>query len=254
MYLRFLDLRVRQGQEAAFTRFYQERVMPALGETEGCLYAGLLAPWRSETHRSLTIWATAEHASAYEASGLFHALLAECKPMLDGTSEWRVRLSRDPLETIDPDKREPPTEGYQVDAQAGGAALAHGQRLFVRIVGVRVVHGKLADFVAIYRDQVMPALESVPGCRGVFLAEAVDHPLEVLSITLWDREEDAVRYEMSGDFERLTSRLDGTFSPVYDWRTRLGDDTSRGRADVSSYQVVRGRRLAEPEDGSAPGG
>src|SRR5947207_24924 len=148
MYLRFLELRVRQGQEAAFTRFYQERVMPALADTAGCLYAGLLAPWRSESHRSLTIWATAEHASAYEAS---------------------------------------------------------------------------------------------------------DHPLEVLSITLWDREEDAVRYEMSGDFERLTARLEGTFSPVYDWRTRLGDDTSRGRADVSSYQVVRGRRLVEPEDGTAPG-
>ena len=157
MYLRFVHLRVREGQEGAFTRFYQERAIPALAVTEGCLFAGLLAPWRGESHQSLTIWRTAEHAAAYEERGVYRRLLAE----------------------------------------------------------------------------------------------AVDHPLEVLSITLWDREEDAVRYEMSGDFERLTSRLAGTYSPVYDWRTRLGDDTTRGRADVSSYQVVRGRRLAEPEDGTA---
>ena len=66
MHLRILRLSVREGQEAAFTRFYQERVIPALAATEGCLYAGLLAPWRGEAHQSLTIWASAEHVAAYE--------------------------------------------------------------------------------------------------------------------------------------------------------------------------------------------
>src|SRR5262249_46972692 len=52
MYLRFVHLQVREGQEAAFTRFYQERAIPALAATEGCLFAGLLAPWRGESHQS----------------------------------------------------------------------------------------------------------------------------------------------------------------------------------------------------------
>lgn len=250
MYLRFLQLRVREGQEAAFTRFYQERVIPALAATEGCLYAGLLAPWRGETHQSLTIWASPEHVAAYEREGAYHRLLAEAAPMLSDRAEWRVRLARDPLETADPTRAEPPVEGYKIEAGDGSAALGGaGRPPFVRIVVIRVAPGRLAEFVRIYREEVMPALETVRGCRGVFLAEAVDDATEALSITLWAREEDAVRYEMSGEFERLTARLKDTFSPVYDWRTHL-TGAGAARPEVSSYQVVQGRRLAsDPEEG-----
>ena len=244
MYLRFIQLHVRQGQEGAFARFYQERVLPALAATEGCLYAGLLAPWRSDSYKSLTIWSAAQQATAYEEGGLYHRLLAEAAPMLANTAEWRVRLSRDPLETLDPSRREPPSEGYRIGTPEGTAALAEAERPpFVRIVVIRIAPGRLDEFVALYRSEVIPALERVNGCRGAFLAEGVHHPLEALSMTLWDREEDAVRYEMSGEFERLTGRLQGTFSPVFDWRTRLGDAAASSGPEVTSYQLVRGRRL-----------
>jgi len=248
MHLRILRLSVREGQEAAFTRFYQERVIPALAATEGCLYAGLLAPWRGEAHQSLTIWASAEHVAAYEKAGSYHALLAEAAPMLTDRAEWRVRLARDPLETADPARAEPPVEGYTIDADDGSEALdGAGRPPFVRIVVIRVAPGRLAEFVAIYRADVIPALKAVRGCRGVFLCEGIDDPTEALSITLWNREEDAVRYEMSGEFERLTARLRETFSPVYDWRTRLDGAGAGGRPEVSSYQLVRGRRLGKDE-------
>ena len=242
MYLRFVHIHVREGQEAAFTRFYQERVIPALAATDGCLYAGLLAPWRGESHQSLTIWVSPEHAAAYEAT-LYPRLLAEAKPMLTRTAEWRVRLARDPDETLDPSRREPPADGYNVEADQGSAALdVTGRPPFVRIVALRVAPGRLTDFVALYRQEVIPALETVPGCRGVFLAEAVDDPNEVLSITLWSREEHAVRYETSGEFERLRARLRDTFAPVYDWRARLPEAGDASLA-VTSYELVRGRRL-----------
>jgi hypothetical protein len=50
---------------------------------------------------------------------------------------------------------------------------------------------------------------------------------------------------MSGEFERLTGRLGGTFAPVYDWRARLGEGSAVGAPEISSYQVVRGRRLVD---------
>ena len=249
MYLRFIHLHVREGQEGAFARFYQERIIPALAETEGCLYAALLAPWRGEDYQSLTIRASPEHATRYEEKGIYHQLLAESAPMLTRTSEWRVRLARDPEETLDPTRREPPSEGYRIETPEGTAALDETSgRPFVRIVVIRIAIDRLAEFVALYREQVIPALQKVNGCRGAFLAEGVHHRTEALSITLWDREEDAVRYEMSGEFERLTSRLRGTFAPVYDWRTRLGDASASARPEVTSYQLVRGRRLG-PVDG-----
>jgi heme-degrading monooxygenase HmoA len=242
MYLRFLHLNVREGQEAAFARFYDESVIPALAATEGCLYAALLAPWRSTGHQSITIWSSQDTAAAYRDSGLYDRLLAEAAPMLADRAEWRIRLARDPLETADPSRREPPADDYRIELPAGTAALDQGDRPpFVRIVLIRVALERLEDFVSIYRREVIPALEKVPGCRGAFLAEATARAMEVLSITLWESEEDSVRYEMSGEFERLTRRLEGTFAPVFGWETRLAG--AARKPEVTSYQLVRGRQL-----------
>src|SRR5688572_1389541 len=141
MYLRLVQLRVHEGQEGAYARFYQERVIPALAATEGCLYAALLAPWRSEAHQSLTLWSSPEHATAYERSGLYDRLLAEGGPMLADRAEWRVRLSLDPQETIPPDPpRGPPSAGYSVATPGGAATLREreGGSPLVRLVVVRV--------------------------------------------------------------------------------------------------------------------
>lgn len=264
MFLRIIRLRVREADEAAFTRFYEDRVMPALEATSGCLYAGLLAPWRGgEAHQSLTIWDSAESAQAYEAKGLYHQLLREAAPFLSERTEWRVRLATDPLETSDPTRREIPSAGYNVDSESGSETLENDRRSsFVRIVSLRVDPEHLADFIAIYREKIIPALRAVPGCRGVFLAEGAHDPNGVLSITLWNREEDAVRYEMSGLSEQLTGHLRGTISPAYDWRLTLDGDGSDGEASggagggaglaVSSYQLVRGRRLDPEASGQKP--
>ena len=64
---------------------------------------------------------------------------------------------------------------------------------------------------------------------------------------MWSREEDAVRYEMSGLSEQLTAHLRSAISPVYDWHLTLGGGgagvSGGGALEVASYQVVRARRL-----------
>lgn len=273
MFLRIVRLQVREAEEAAFTRFYEERVIPALEATEGCLYAGLLAPWRGDAHQSLTIWSSAESAGAYEAKGLYQQLLSEAAPYLSASTHWQVRLATDPLETSDPSRREIPSAGYNVEAQDVSAGIdGKGHSSFVRIVSLRVDPDHLDEFVAIYREKVIPALRAVTGCRGVFLAEGAHDPNGVLSITFWNREEDAVRYELSGVSEQLSAQLRATISPVYDWRLTLddadsdgstGSNGSAGSGDpasspgagasglaVSSYQLVRGRLLGPDRSGT----
>lgn len=252
MFLRFVRLDVREGSEAAFQRFHREQVLPALQRVEGCLFAGLLAPWREEAHRSITLWRSADDARAYEESGLYRDLLREAEPFLSERTVWRVRLAEDPLETAGPPERDIRPDGYRLDAGALPDTLDPlSRRAHVRMVAAHVRQDRRAEFLALYRDAVQPALHEAPGCLGAFLAAGARDPDEMISITFWEREEAAVRYELSGEYDRLTRRLEATFSPRVGWQLTLGEGEAerRNAPRVTSFQLAHGRRLdarAEP--------
>lgn len=251
IYARFLRLQLRTGAEAEFSAFYRDRVVPSLARVPGCLYAGLLSPWRGEDFRSFTLWRTPEDARAYEESGLYHALLRESEPMLSSRTAWRVRLSDESGETTAVELREIPAEGFVVESEESTRGLAAGSpRVFVRIVSIQTRPDRRREFVGLYREQVIPVLLARPGNLGAFLAEGTADSSELLSISLWEREEDAVRYEMSGDFERLTHRLSGTFAPQRLWGFALAEsgDAARPAPGVTSYHVVQAMRRT-PGDG-----
>ena len=92
-------------------------------------------------------------------------------------------------------------------------------------------------------------LGAIPGCLGAFLVAGTGDQTRVLSVTMWAREEDAIRYGLSGEFERLTTRLKDTFSDLYQWNIALSGDpastatTSSRGPDVEGYQLVVGRKL-----------
>ncbi len=247
MYLRFVRLLVREGSEGQFADFYREKIIPALRATDGCRFAGLLTPWRGgDGHRSLTIWESPAKAQAYEEGGLYAHLLRLAEPMLSKRTEWRLQLGKDPLATIDPANRVISSDGYVVEASDSVEGIPAGERsLFVRILSVRVDLDQLKEFLELYAHYAIPMLQMQPGCRGVLLAEGVEHPDGILSITLWDREEDAVRYESSGEPERLTEKLKMTFSPIYDWRVTLveGHDARAAAPRVASYHLVQAQKL-----------
>ena len=271
MYLRFIRLVVREGAEAEFQKFYRERVIPALTAVPGCMFAGLLTPWRSEEHRSLTLWRSAEEAAAYEKSGLYHELLRVTASLLSSRTVWRAKLAVDPLETQEPPDaetggREIPPEGYSIPENEAQALLGlPSRRLFVRVVAVHVAPERRQEFHALFHQRVIPQLENVSGCKGVLLAEGLRDPGEALSISVWDREESATRYEMSGEFERLTRLLEPVLSQVAHWRLILGEgseggggggvaaggqvegDDRQGTPEVGTFYLVQGRKL-DPDD------
>jgi heme-degrading monooxygenase HmoA len=249
MFVRFVRLRVREGQEWAFAEWYRTRVIPALSALPACVFAGLLTPWRGDDHLSLTIWRSKGGAGAYERGGLYHELLREAEPMLSPRTEWRVRPGQP--ESTDAEIREIPTEGFVIDA-GDGAAARIGRTIdtaFVRIVSVRVSPDRIGEFIYAYSNRILPTLRAQPGFRGGLLAEDPAGEGACLSITLWDREEDAARYELSGTFAGLTDEVKATFSPVYDWPAALAGprdgDPRRVALKVATYQLVMGKRLEE---------
>ena len=116
----------------------------------------------------------------------------------------------------------------------------------MRIVSGRIKSGMIDEFKSRYRAHVMPILQAQSGCRGVFLALDDEYPDHMSSVTVWDREEDAVRYEISGEYARALEAVEDTFSEIYQWKLASGGDEGEGIGgvlDVSGYNLVSSKRF-----------
>jgi quinol monooxygenase YgiN len=250
MYLRVVRARVREGCLWQFREYYEARILPALAETEGCLFAALLRPAEgadAASGDSLTLWASEADADAYVASGLYDELLDGADPFLAAVTEWQADLSR-----LQPAHRpalpDPDIDTYPVEVAREAPADQGMPALFLRIVDHRVEPARFGDLRKTYEDVLAPALLETPGCLAAYLVEGQRGKSQALSITLWKDEVSAVRYESSGQFDALTSRIRPFLSGLYQWRLSLA---SAGEArgvkgsdlDVSGFHVVVGRRL-----------
>jgi heme-degrading monooxygenase HmoA len=252
MYMRFVHLQVKQGHMADLRQFYEDRVLTTLQETEGCLFASLLQPTtESDELLSMTLWSSYQHADEYEESGRFDELLDESDPFLTEATEWKVRLAGDhggPVSTL----QDPEVEVYPVEvgAQREGTELAGSAKMYLNIAAVRVEPGQFAALAERYNEEAVPELLTAPGCRAVFLVEGMQGRARALSVTVWDSEEAAMRWQRSGKLKELMARHSEFFSGLYHWKMSLrdtdDDDGVRLRDfDFSSYRVITGRRLRE---------
>jgi heme-degrading monooxygenase HmoA len=252
MYMRIVNLKVKQGRQGDLARFYEDRVIPALQETQGCYYAGLLRPAEDDLESiSMTFWRSREAAEEYEKSGVYDDLLDEADDFLAEVSEGRVQSSAKAPGAF-PTLQDPEVEAYPVEVAAIKEVVdAVGpHRFFVRIVSARVEAGRFDDLKKRYDEEVKPALMATKGCRAVFLVENVKRRSRVLSVTIWDSEEDAIRYELSGAFDKLTERVSEFFSGLYQWKLSLSPSDESEKVtgkhlDVRGFQVVMGRSLRD---------
>jgi len=251
MHMRFVRMKIKEDKSWTAQQFYRERVLPQLEATEGCLFAGFLqGTIHAGDCMSMTVWDHAASAAEYEKSGLFDRLLDESDEMLQEAQEWSADVPGSEGAVV--------FSGMEPEVQAGtiaGAAdeevldQAGSGRVFVRLVSVRLRPGAFEEFARRYEDEIRPALVDVPGCLDAFAVEGADDSNNVLSVTFWAREDDAVRYGLSGEYERLTQRLSDTFSDLYHWNPMLSDGANSGTGigrrspDVDGYHLVVGGRL-----------
>jgi heme-degrading monooxygenase HmoA len=250
MFMRLVNLKVKEGRLNDFARFYEERTIPALRETKGCLYASLLKPTDDDVECvSMTMWRSKKDVEAYEMSGLYDELLDEMDDMMAEVVEWKVHSSGD-IKRESHLLQDPDVEAYPVEVAAIGEVVdAVGpQHFFVRLVSARIQTGKFEALKERFDREIKPVLIATKGCRAVFLVENTKTQERALSVTIWDSEEDAIRYEMSGGFDEMTAKVSEFFSGLYQWRLSLTPSEDRRAIsgkdlDVKSFRVVTGRRL-----------
>jgi len=251
MHMRFVRMQIKEEKVWDARTFYEESVFPQLEQTGGCLFAGLL---QGTVHGndviSMTVWKNVEAAAAYVDGGLFDRLLDESDELFQEDGE-RVTDVPGAGDGVVFSGFEPEVETWDVVRPPEEDVLDRigDRRIFVRMVAVRLRKVAFDDFEQRFELEVRPALADTPGCLGASLVTQMDDPSRVLSVTIWEREEDAVRYGLSGEFERLTLRLKDTFSDLYQWNSSLSGDPvvslmGPGRGvDVEGFHLVIGRRM-----------
>jgi heme-degrading monooxygenase HmoA len=239
---------MKPGKLPELRQHYEQKVIPALKKMRGCLYACLIhSVHHPDETISLTLWDTQQHAEAYEQSGVFQQLLQEAQPFLADSSEWKVQLSQDLKLEYVPVPEESVVKSYSVAATTAAniSSPAQTPMLYLRIVSPKIKSGKLEEFKKLYREEIIPTLRTVKGCRFAYLTESMKEENDVISITVWDSKEDAENYERSGLFDRLVEKVKHTFSELYQWKMALEKDFS-GRVitsedlKVQHYDIVTG--------------
>ncbi len=249
MFMRFVQLKVKEDSIRNLTGIYEREIIPALGKVDGCLYAGLIqSAGRLDECISLTLWESASAADDYVAGGTFSKLLESIEPFLAGTSEWKIKLTEDQKVEYVPVGEAPTVKAYNVTLAHPGPGVAPdgGGELYVRILAVRLKAGGMPEFRRIYEHEILPALYETPGCRYAYLTEDVGNPDNALSLTVWNRREDADNYEKSGKFGLLVRKISHLLAGLYQWKMALGKEP--GKAAVTSedmtsegYHIVTGR-------------
>lgn len=251
MFLRFVRAKVKEGALWRFREYYEERILPALERTDGCLYAALLRPLSASEAAgldSLTLWESAAHAEAYVNSGLYDELLDGSDPYLAAAAtEWKADLTR-PLPGQRPPLPDPEVDTYPVEVSRDAPEAEASPALFLRIVDHRVEPARFEELKKTYAEAVAPALLQTPGCLATYLVEGLRGKSQALSVTFWRDEASALRYEAGGRFDALAGLISPFLSGLYQWRLSLspaGEERGLKGSDlsVSGFQIVAGRRL-----------
>ncbi len=251
MHMRLLQFEVAQGAVPPLRELYTHRIIPALQDVAGCRYAGLTqSVHHPEQCISLTLWDSQEEALAYEQKGTYQRLIDEARPYLSASSEYTTRLSENLTLEYVPLPIEPLVRGYPVAERSENAepGKEHTSAMWVRIVSLKILPGKLTEFRRLYVEQTIPVLRTVKGSRHVYLLESDDHSHEVLSVTTWESKQDAEDYEKSGLFDQLLDGQKHLLSSLYQWKHGLGKVQASLSATsedvmVEHYTVLTGKNL-----------
>lgn len=241
MFMRFVDLHIDPGSAAAFVRFYEHRIGPALRAVDGCQFATLIHSTESDSEfMSFTLWESAEHAIAYEQSGAYKKLLAENEPFETQTTEWKIQLTEDNTLEYRPVREDPEVQAMPVIAgsseDAASASLSSDK--YVRILHANVQPGKFAELSRVYDEEIVPRLLEQDGCRAAYLI-GNEQSDDGLSVTIWDSQEQARAYEESGMYATLLGKAAPLLSSLYQWKMTLSPN-KRDRVRTSEDVTVRG--------------
>jgi quinol monooxygenase YgiN len=251
MFMRLLQIKISSEYIDAFSRFYDNVVLPELQKMDGCLFASLIQSTpQPEEFISITLWETKIEAESYEKSGHFKKLLEKIKPFIADSDELEINLSESLELEYKSESDVPIVTEYAVTAHKEdyGSSIEENPEMYVRLFKVKIQDEMLDECRNIYNKEIFPILREIKGCRCAYLVEDIQNPYQGISLTIWDCKKDADDYEKSGLFKELVSKVEHTFLPLYQWKLALeknisGKIRTTQDAKLEQYNMIKGKRF-----------
>jgi len=249
--MRLVYARIRPDSIYELKNTYEEKIIPRLKKTPGCLYVGVIViEPEHDIGFSMTLWESHNDLQAYENSGLYQESLNDIRPFLSDSFEQKLQLSEGlKLEYVSVPE-EPQVKSYatiaEMDVQI--PAEEHVCLANLRLLNIKIQPGKLEEFRSIYWNEVLPVLKSVKGCQYAFLTESLEDRNEVISITFWDSKKNMEDYEEGGFFDVLNNKVRHTYRGLYRWKMKAeekGDSHAVTSEDIqiNYYCMLTGRHF-----------
>jgi heme-degrading monooxygenase HmoA len=112
--------------------------------------------------------------------------------------------------------------------------------MFLRLVQHLVKTEYTVQLSATYERMILTGLRSTHGCVFASLLQNIDDPRECVSLTIWDSQQAASVYEVSGLFPELLSSLRPYFIESEDWELKLSDDLSIEYSPIQIDPSIKG--------------
>lgn len=245
MYLRMVEANVLKDADRTLEFIYSERILTALEQTPGCIFAGLLQRQdQPGKYISLTLWKSEKDAEIYEKTGDYQKNLESVIHILDVQNEWKIQLSKDNVVEYTPVTSDLKVTSYPVIAgrdplpeQAANASS------YLRILSLKVKDGCREKFTNLYNRDILPNLKKVDGCRYAFLLDNSSENGEMISLSIWDDEASVIDYEKSGRFKEFMLKIEHTLGELYKWKMALEESEEPVKTVTSQDIGIRRFRL-----------
>ena len=235
MYLRLVQRKLKKESLAVAKKIYDTKAIPIFREVDGCIFAGLiLDDTKIGSAISMTLWTDKKKAETYEKSGVHQQILDIWKDLIEDTEEMKMQLSQDFKLEYKAVKRDPEVKAFEVVTPVENDLDKQEitEHMHLRILSVNLRKDKKKEFEDLYNSVIISELKKQEGCILAFFTENQDDENNIISVTIWNRKEDAEAYEKTGKFSELIKKVDHTFTEMTRWKMSL-DEKAGKRAAVS---------------------
>ena len=111
--------------------------------------------------------------------------------------------------------------------------------MFMRLVQLNVERPVINEFRETYNSAVIGKLQKTNGCRFAGLIESGADECEFISLTLWDKQEQAESYEKGGGYEELLGIIRPYLQNSSEWKIQLSENLELEYKQVSEEPVIK---------------